>query len=246
MKYGYKKTALYFSFFLSTSISAHGAEWSYNDDKGPEQWSKLDDSFYLCQTGKNQSPVNLSQMLDSTLKPMTLNYKNAAETIVHTGHTLQMNFSKNNHLALNTNRYTLKQIHFHAPAEHQVEGASFPAEIHFVHENTENNLVVLALLVKEGQTNHILNQAWNMLPEKKGDERKFSPGIIPAEILPNSLDYFTYNGSLTTPPCTEGVRWLIVKNFIEMSKLQLDRLTQTLGEENNRPVQNINARYILQ
>ena len=221
-----------------------GTHWAYSGNAGPENWAKLTPEFGACQ-GKNQSPVDLSGFVEAELTPLRLSYAAGASKVVNNGHTVQVVYEPGSALHLDGNTYELLQFHFHAPSENRVEGKSYPLEGHLVHADKDGNLAVLALMCEEGAANAALSRLWDA-PPTAGESRPIAPVANATELLPESLDYYRFSGSLTTPPCTEGVRWLVLKQPVIASGEQIDELKRAVGHANNRPLQPLNARVVLQ
>jgi carbonic anhydrase len=138
------------------------------------------------------------------------------------------------------------QFHFHAPSENHINGHSYPLEAHFVHADKNGDLAVVAVMFEEGSANPGLKKAWPGMPKHPGEKHELSETVAADDILPNDRDYYRFNGSLTTPPCSEGVYWLVMKNVATASKEQIDAFSHVLNEPNNRRLQAKNARIILQ
>ncbi|KOR31043.1 hypothetical protein TI04_02895 [Achromatium sp. WMS2] len=231
------------------SFAGHGdAHWGYSGDTGPDHWGELDEKNIACSIGKNQSPTDLSGMVDAKLPPMRLHYKSGGGTkILNNGHTIQVVYEPGSTLTIDGVDFELKQFHFHAPSENTIEGKSFPMEAHFVHADKDGNLAVIALMYREGRhANAELQKAWAHMPENADGEKADLPAAVSARnLLPKNLDYYRFSGSLTTPPCSEGVRWLVLKHPSIASKSQIEAFERVMGHPNNRPVQPRNARLIL-
>jgi carbonic anhydrase len=142
-------------------------------------------------------------------------------------------------------RYELKQVHFHSPSEHTVDGESFAMEIHLVHSNEDGHLAVVGVMIEEGEEDPMLNRIWSFMPEKVGESTESPLTVFEAGVMPPTRDYFAYNGSLTTPPCSEGVRWIVLSESLTASVAQIERFQERVGPATNRPVQDHNARIIL-
>jgi carbonic anhydrase len=232
-------------FITSIVLAGEKAHWGYSGSEGPEHWGALDPEYALCSKGKNQSPVNLTGMIESDLPPITINYKSGGNEIVNNGHTIQVNYSPGSTIKVNGHRFELKQFHFHSPSENTLEGQSYPMETHFVHTDEDGNLAVIAVMFKAGDKNAELEKAWAHMPEK-ADEKSELPLSVDANILlPHDQDYYRFNGSLTTPPCSEGVWWMVMKDFQTASKEQIVKFANRMHHPNNRPLQPLNARVIL-
>lgn len=248
-----KKLSILFSSLLaltSISISAAFAEWSYSGKTGPEHWGELSAEYALCSAGKNQSPVNIdSKMTGNTRqKPIKLNYElMVADAIKNTGHTIQVDMRSGGVMTLDGVDYELKQFHFHMPSEHTVNGKHFPVEAHFVHVNEKGETAVLAMMFLPGKPDATLNRLWKNMPMKAGDSARLASGDLKTIESESSFsNYYSYNGSLETPPCTEGVRWIIMQSPMTISKEQFNTLKAALQGDNNRPVQPLNARLVLE
>lgn len=246
-------TAIAFLLPACSTVQHHGrdnahlvkAHWSYSGEVGPDRWGALDPAFSACAKGKNQSPVNLTGFIDADLPPITFDYHSAAGEIVNNGHTIQANYQDGSSITVNGQRFSLKQFHFHSPSENTVDGESFPLEAHLVHADAQGNLAVIAVLFREGKANPALETLWQSMPHDEGETRELPTPVSANGILPRSKDYYRFDGSLTTPPCTEGVEWLVMKSPMSASTEQIHQFTRTLHHPNNRPVQPLNARLVL-
>lgn len=244
-----KKTLLSTA-LLMASFSLFAAEqhvhWGYSGAEGPENWASLSPEFGAC-TGKNQSPVNLTGFIKAELKPLMFHYVSGGTEIINNGHTVQVNYQPGSSVMIDGVSYNLKQFHFHAPSENMIKGESYPLEGHFVHADDKGNLLVIAVMFKEGpKDNKALEQLSMQLPAKAGEKVELAPAFDAMSLLPKKRTYYRFNGSLTTPPCSEGVRWFVMKTPVMISKAQIDAFKAGIGQENNRPVQPVNARVILQ
>jgi carbonic anhydrase len=225
--------------------AAETVHWGYSGHEGPEYWGELDPSFSLCATGKNQSPVNLTDMIDGNLPPITVNYQAGRSEIVNNGHTIQLQCRPGSTITVQGKEYALRQLHFHSPSENTIEGHSYPMEAHFVHADTAGNLAVIAVMFKEGAQDTELEKAWAYMPRNAG-ETKMIPQLIDVNLLlPQNHDYYRFNGSLTTPPCLEGVTWFVMKYYVTASREQINKFSTTMNQATNRPVQPVNARVII-
>lgn len=237
------------AFLLSASLPAlasDGAHWTYAGHAGPEHWGELEPGFAACAHGRNQSPVDVHSPVQAALPPLQQSYALDTREILNNGHTVQVNFAPGSTLAVNGRRFELKQVHFHTPSENRIEGKSFAGEAHFVHADADGNLAVLAVLLEEGAENPAIAEIERAAPMNAGERAPFSAGASLAALLPQAQDYFEYSGSLTTPPCTEGVLWLVMKQPQHISPSQVATLTHAMHGPNNRPVQDLNARLVLE
>jgi carbonic anhydrase len=226
---------------------AEGANWSYEGDDGPEHWGDLSPDYYFCKDGKNQSPVDLVADLHPELPELIFNYHGTPVHETHNGHSIQLKVNPGNFLEVpaRNERFELLQGHFHSPSEHTVGGEYFAMEIHLVHADNDGGLVVVGIMINEGEENPMLNRIWSFMPEKEGETRESPLSVFEAGVLPPTQDYFAYSGSLTTPPCTEGVRWIVLRYSLTASADQIARFKERVGSMTNRPVQDNNARLIL-
>lgn len=229
---------------LSGNSEEKGAHWEYNEDLGPKEWANLDEKYRMCEEGLNQSPINITDVIPAKLNPLTFEGSAKATTFENNGHTVQVNFTSANSLAIENQKYYLKQIHFHTPSENQIDGNSYPMEAHLVHANSAGSLAVVGVLFEIGEDNIVLNKLLRNLPENAGDKHRLKSEVLGYDILPSNQDYYRFNGSLTTPPCSEGVKWFVLKTPVGISRSQLADFDAVMPT-NNRPLQDINARTIL-
>ncbi len=227
---------------LATETPHH---WDYgNDPEGPKEWAKLTPEFGAC-SGKNQTPINLDGFIEADLKPIKFAYNAGEQEIVNNGHTIMVNYQAGSHIVVDGIDFQLKQFHFHAPSENQITGKSFPMEGHFVHADKDGNLTVVAVMYKEGSANPAFDYLWKNMPSKAGDKVALDSKENVINLLPKDHAYYRFSGSLTTPPCTEGVRWIVMKHAVSVSKAQIEAFSKVMGHPNNRPLQPVNAREIL-
>ncbi len=224
--------------------AGHHAHWSYSGAEGPTHWADLDPAYAACAAGFAQSPVDVSGALDATLPPLVIDYQGLGQDVVNNGHTIQVNVAPGSTLTLDGRTFTLKQFHFHTPSEDKMNGESFAMEGHLVHADPEGHLAVISVLYRLGAENPVIAQVWNAMPERTDTPAAPPAPIDPAALLPTDKGYFRFDGSLTTPPCTEGVRWIVLKAPMTVSQSQVDRLTAAMHGANSRPVQPVNARVI--
>lgn len=239
-------TAFALAALLATPTLAQHHHWGYSGEGGPENWGKLDPKNALCGAGRNQSPIDLAGLIEADLKPLKFDYKPGAAEVLNNGHTVQVNYAPGSALTVDGRAFELKQFHFHAPSENKVLGKQFPMEGHLVHADKDGNLAVVAVMFAEGAANAGLEKAWAAMPAKAGGKAALPQGESVATLMPADKDYYRFNGSLTTPPCSEGVRWLVLKKPATASKAQIEKFSKTLGFANNRPIQAVNARPVLQ
>ncbi len=239
---------------LSLSIMAQAADehknsqsphWTYSGSEGPDNWAKLSPDFAACN-GKNQSPIDLTGFIEAELAPIVFNYVAGGNEILNNGHTIQINYQPGSTIVVDGISFTLKQFHFHAPSENWIKGQSYPLEAHFVHADKDGNLAVIGVMFAEGKANPSLAQAWATLPQAANEKLAITSAINAEALLPVDRDYYRFNGSLTTPPCSEGVRWLVMKTPLSASKEQIAAFAKVIHHGNSRPIQSVNARPVLQ
>lgn len=231
---------------LPWSTSALAQHWGYSGEAGPENWANVDPKFVLCELGRNQSPVDLTGFVEADLTPLDFDYSPGTVDIVNSGHTVQVDYAAGSTLTVAGRSFELKQFHFHSPSENHIDGKPFPLEAHFVHADDSGNLAVVAVMFEEGHANSMLGQLWAKIPATVGEKAAFAEALNAADLLPATRhDYYRFNGSLTTPPCSEGVWWLVIKKPATVSKAQVEQFSSALGFANNRPIHPVNARAIL-
>jgi carbonic anhydrase len=230
---------------LLTGCRTHSnLHWGYHGENGPEHWASLSSDFCSCY-GKNQSPINLTGSVEAELPPLDLSYQPGGRDFLNNGHTVQVNFSPGSRLVVDDIPFELKQFHVHVPSEHHMDGMSYPMEIHFVHADDNGNLAVLGLIIKEGDENEVLAGLIPHIPQRIHHSSVLPSPLDAGSLLPEDKSYFRYSGSLTTPPCTEGVRWLVLKTPVTASLNQIQAFAAALTHPNNRPLQPANARTVL-
>ncbi len=230
----------------TVSHASSGVHWGYEGKSGPRHWMELEEDFALCGQGKNQSPVNLSQMVDAKLPPLQIDYQGTGTEVINNGHTIQVNYQPGSTLVVDGDRFELKQFHFHSPSENRINGKAFPLEGHFVHADKNGNLAVIAVMFEEGQANDVLSKVWEKMPASAGGKSRLKQTVSANDLLPAKRDYYRFNGSLTTPPCTEGVRWFVMKQPVTISGQQVKKFSHVMHHPNNREVQPLNARVIME
>lgn len=230
------------------SETGNATEWSYSGDTGPAYWGSLDPDWALCADGSMQSPIDIVDPAPKPLKNPVFRYVKSTATVVNTGHTVEGvadAFVRPSFLRIGSEEFRLKQFHFHAPSEHTIYGKSYPLELHFVHSDESGRIAVVGLFVKEGAP---AGRAWRPFLRKltshvdEADDRQITALDWPA-LLPQDKRTIRYSGSLTTPGCSEGVRWNLLTATITMSSAQIARFTREY-EGNRRPLQPLNGRSV--
>ena len=218
------------------------AEWDYPGPGAPENWGDLSEEYRTCSVGVGQSPVNLTGYTpaDSTI---AFHYAGAAVRARNNGHTVYLDYAGSDSIDIDGRRYQLQGIHYHAPGEHLLDGRDFAAELHLVHGDRGGDLAVVGLLFRTGEASPLIQNLLDVAPEA-GRSASLSPGPSAADYVPTRLDFYSYDGSLTTPPCTEGVRWVVMQQIGTISEIQARELQKLSGGPNNRPVQSLRQRQI--
>lgn len=221
-------------------------EWTYSGADGPDDWAFLCTGFSSC-AGRSQSPVNISQsVVGNSLSSLNQNYESTPTRIINKGHTLEFEYESGSTLRWDGRDYKLLQFHFHTSSEHQLGSVSYPMEVHLVHRHAESgSLAVIGVMVEAGASNALLESMMPHFPEVEGEEYISSQDFSVTDLMPNDKAYYTYSGSLTTPPCSEGVNWIVMKNQISATTSQIDRI-RSIIHQSNRPIQPLNGRVVLE
>ncbi|MDC8758812.1 carbonic anhydrase [Janthinobacterium fluminis] len=225
------------------TFKAHGNHWSYEGETGPANWGKINADWTRCGTGSRQSPIDIRDGMKVDLEQISFDYKPSSFNVVDNGHTVQVTVSGGNYLTVQGRMYELMQFHFHRPSEERINGKGFEMVVHLVHKDAEGKLAVLAILLERGKPQNTIQTVWNNLPLEKHEVMAPSIVLDPLELLPQRRDYYTYMGSLTTPPCSEGVLWLVMKEPQQASAAQM-ALFSRLYPLNARPIQGSSGRMI--
>jgi carbonic anhydrase len=228
----------------SAGFAAEEHHWSYEGATGPDHWGDMDAASKVCAAGSQQSPVDIGGTIKAQLPPLQIAWSKTADTIVNNGHTIQLNVAPGSTLKVGNDIYTLLQYHFHRPSEHLIGGKSFPMEAHFVHRNAAGTLAVVGVLMTAGKANAAFAKIVATMPMHEGPPVKADAAINANALLPKQLAYYRYSGSLTTPPCSEVVNWLLLRASIEVAKADIDAFAK-LYPMNARPVQKDNRRFVL-
>ncbi len=227
--------------------------WDYEGVEGPGHWAMLEPSYMACETGRQQSPINIEMpQHEEKQEELSFHYQPTPLRVLNNGHTIQVNYQEGSYLRLNGKSYKLRQFHFHDPSEHHIDGKTYPMEMHLVHQDDAGHTLVVGLLLAFGKENQVFARAGDFLEEHTGHRLSSKVGEVSIDapinvmdLLPSNTHHFSYHGSLTTPPCSEGVQWIILKTPIEVSKVQAERFITTIGP-NARPIQPLGEREILE
>jgi len=219
--------------------------WSYDGESGPEKWATLCPAYAACN-GKKQSPVDLSSALSAEANvKLDRTYHCVSDIeVINNGHSVQINYKGGvvNVLKVNGKEYELKQFHFHCPSEHTLDGEHFDGEAHFVHVAEDGDISVIGVFLKEGAKSDFMEKIIKSIPEKPGESHIITDEICAGKVFSPDDEYYVYEGSLTTPPCTEGVNWFVRKKPVEVSKEQIEAIKKVMPPHNARPVQPLNGR----
>lgn len=230
-----------------------GPHWDYGEEAGPAAWGRLSTEFSACGEGRSQSPIDIVAAAPSVVPEMSASYRPAVLRIAHhqheadvenTGHTIQVDYPEADSLTVAGESFPLLQYHFHSPSEHTLGGRRFPMEMHLVHKSAEGRLAVIGVFIEEGEPNAAFAPVWNHLPAQKGSEVHLEHVLVDVDaLLPANRATYRYDGSLTTPPCSEGVRWFVMQTPVRLSAEQIQRF-RAIIQGNNRPVQPLNGRIV--
>lgn len=243
-----RRIALAFGLFVGAGAHAGGTShhWSYQGRTGPSHWADLNSKFAACGTGMAQSPINIRTDAAQTqnLPPLKFDYRPTPLHIIDNGHSIQVDVDPGNWLRIGTHSYELVQFHFHRPSEEWINGKAADMVAHLVHRDASRKLAVVAVLLNAGKPNAMVETLWNHVPGATGHPAYFKGVLInPSALLPPKLSYFTYMGSLTTPPCSEGVRWFILRSASSLSKAQIMAFAAHYRND-ARPIQWLNGRRV--
>ncbi len=232
----------------STVHTEHGGEvhWSYTGETGPQAWGNLKPEFAACATGKRQSPINIEEpaTLQGPAEPLVFHYQPSSGSVVNNGHTIQVDLQGENTLTVRGSTFRLVQFHFHMPSEERINQRSSAMVTHLVHKNAQDELAVVSVLLEPGVANALINKVWTHMPLDAGDRVPLPVDLIDLnELLPKDQRYYQFIGSLTTPPCTEGVLWMVFKQPTTVSIAQI-KLFGQIFPNNARPVQAVNGRSV--
>ena len=219
------------------------AHWSYGGESGPQAWGAMKPEFAKCSTGTRQSPIDIRGGIGVELEPIAFDYRASGFAVIDNGHTVQVNVGAGNSIEILGRRYELVQFHFHRPSEERIDGRQFDMVAHLVHRDLEGRLAVVAVLLDRGSAQPLIQTVWNNLPLEKGEELPARARIDLNHLLPQDRRYYTYMGSLTTPPCSEGVLWMVMQQPMALSPEQID-IFAGLYPMNARSLQSAAGRLI--
>ena len=222
--------------------------WSYSGIRGPERWGDLDPAYAACKEGKEQSPIDIRDPRKTELPPIHFEYRGSPlKHLIDNGFTIRVNYpapENGGFLVVGDKRYRLTQFHFHHPSEEYIHGKPYDMVAHLMHQAADGQVAGVAVLLRKGKPNATIKQIWEHMPQRQGVEEEV-PGVAvdPAGLLPADMAYYTYTGSLTAPPCEEGVTWFVLKTPVEISKEEISAFAR-LYPHDVRPLQPLNGRVV--
>jgi carbonic anhydrase len=245
-----------FAFLIAAAVLAPASApaqwktpWTYEGERGADHWSALDPDYAICSTGKEQSPVDIHNAQEADLPPLRFEYHaGPLKYLINNGATIRVNYhdapGTGNFLIVGSTRYQLTQFHFHRPSEEYVDGKLYAMEVHLMHQSSDGKVAGVTVFLKSGAANATVQKLWDHMPQTESKELEI-PGVEadPRGLLPHNTAYFMYAGSLTAPPCTEGVTWFLLKSPMDISPAQIDAFAR-LYPHDVRPLQPLNGRVV--
>ena len=226
-------------------VSASHGGWGYEGDTGPEHWGSLSREYAACSAGQAQSPVDIPPVAPVNPPDLQLDYKPSPLAISNNGHSIQADYAPGSSLEVNGASYPLVQFHLHSLSEHTLNGEATPMELHLVHRDSRGRIAVIGVMLVEGAQNAAYEALLANLPASPAEPKTIDAVTVDAgRLLPPERDYYRYDGSLTTPPCTEGVKWFVMARPVELSAGQIAAF-RAVYQNNYRPVQPLNGRAFL-
>ena len=237
----------------ATPVHAHettqhdGHEWGYTGPEGAEHWAELAKENALCGNGQQNSPIDLKDAIDATLGKLQLDYGAVPLVVRNTGHSIQLDLHAGGTMRVGGKQYDALQLHFHHPSEHLLNGRRFPMETHIVHQGPDGTLGVLAIFFETGKANPAFQRVLDAMPSDKNQTRQVADAVVRAsDFLPpaNQRSFYRYEGSLTTPPCSETVDWVVLSQPVQVSREQINAF-ERVYPFNARPLQPLDRRFLL-
>jgi len=221
--------------------------WGYQGAGGPEHWGDLSPEFSACSEGQSQSPIDVVDAQDISLPEISFSYQAVPFHLVNNGHTIMADYAPGSTITLDGKTYKLLQFHFHTPSENAVDNQTFPLEAHLVHVDDNGQLAVVGVMFRVGEANPFIESLWRYMPALANSDVRLTTGSINVtDMLPTTKEYYSWDGSLTTPPCAEGVKWMLLKEPMEVSRKQVAKLESLMHGANNRPIQPLYDRVVFQ
>ena len=227
----------------ASGVHAGDSHWTYGKHGGPTEWGKLDQAFSSCEVGKMQSPIDIRKAIAADLPAINFDYKPAPLKVTDNGHTIQVDYAPGSSIDVGGTRYELLQFHFHRPSEEKIDGKVHAMVAHLVHRGADGKLAVVSVLLDKGLDNATIHAILNNLPEQTVKELEAPVTVDATALLPNDKAYYTFEGSLTTPPCSEGVHWFVLKKPMTLAASQIMAFFK-IYPMNARPTQALNGRLI--
>jgi carbonic anhydrase len=228
------------------TTETHEVHWGYEGEGAPANWGSLKPEYATCGNGLYQSPINISKTIPAQIDKLGFSYKDSPLQIINNGHAIQVNYEPGSTVTIDGQTYELLQFHFHAPSEHTIKGEFSDMEMHLVHKNIKDELAVVGVMMEKGAPNNIIQVLWDNIPAEVNKENAVDGiSVNAAGLLPEDTSNYHYYGSLTTPPCSEGVNWTVLKTPIEVSEEQITKFRSVMGGDTNRPVLPVNKRFVL-
>ncbi|ARO15451.1 carbonic anhydrase [Ketogulonicigenium robustum] len=234
----------------SVALSAHaeGAHWGYTGEGSPDHWAELSPEYEACGSGSTQSPIDINDQtaIPAVLPALAFGYTPFPLELVNNGHSVQVSGAADNGFAVDDHSFELVQFHFHAPSEYQLNGVTYPLELHLVHKREDGALAVIGIMFEEGAENPALANVFAHIPSQIGTPEAFSDALVNVnELLPEDQLYYRLMGSLTTPPCSEGVNWYVMEHPLTASAAQIEAFAHLFPEGDARPLQASNNRLVV-
>jgi len=226
----------------------HHAEhvWDYGEQLGPSHWGDLKPEFAPCKAGHRQSPIDIRDPQKADLPPLQLDYKPSGLHIIDNGHTIMVNYRPGSFMSVGGKKYALQQFHFHRPSEEKINGKNFDMTVHLVHADENGKVAVVAVLLQQGEENTLVRELWKDLPKEKDKEELLDQiQIDVSQILPSTRGYYTFSGSLTTPPCSEDVTWYVLRKPVTVSAAEIEQFSR-LYRNDARPTQPLYGRVVME
>jgi carbonic anhydrase len=218
-------------------------DWGYRGTASSTEWGKLSPDFSKCQSGVEQSPIDIQSAVKGSSTPIVFDYRSSPLVVVNNGRTIRANYAAGSSISIDGEKYALLQFHFHTPSEHQIGGKAAAMELHLVHQNAVGKLAVIGVMMNKGTEQELIHQVWQQIPPVGKTKTIASTNINAVDLLPANKSYYTYTGSLTTPPCSENVAWYVLTAPISVSDNQIHQFEQ-IYHADARPIQSINNRQI--